>query len=159
MSKELLFEQKKLREEQQEYQKYLMKKEKKKKADEIIKSIHSEKLREDLDFEIDFKSRFSDVNYDPLDIEGNLEKVKALNREREALILKKDKTSEIHYKKTEFNMSNFIRAYFFSNLCNPNSEINEIIKISDMRFNEKKTLIHVFWKFDYEINSEKEAPL
>lgn len=41
-----------------EYQKYLQKKEKRKKMDQLIKSIHQEKLREDLDYEIDYKDRF-----------------------------------------------------------------------------------------------------
>ncbi len=72
MKRDLLFNQKKQREEQLQFQKYMLKKEKKNEAKEYFKKIHKERLREDLDFENDYKSRFKDYQYDPLDIEGNL---------------------------------------------------------------------------------------
>lgn len=72
MKRDLLFNQKKQREEQLQFQKYKLKKEKKNEAKEYFKKIHKERLREDLDFENDYKSRFKDYQYDPLDIEGNL---------------------------------------------------------------------------------------
>ena len=37
-----------------------------------MKKIHTEKLRDDLDFDVDFKNRFKEISYDPLDIEGNI---------------------------------------------------------------------------------------
>lgn len=37
-----------------------MKKQKKEKMKQYFKKIHSEKLREDLDFNVDFKKRFDD---------------------------------------------------------------------------------------------------
>lgn len=72
MKRDLLFNQKKQREQQLQFQKYMLKKEKKNEAKEYFKKIHKERLREDLDFENDYKSRFKDYQYDPLDIEGNL---------------------------------------------------------------------------------------
>ena len=47
---ELLFKDKKLKEDQLAYQKFLQRKEKKKKAKEILGKIHKEKLRDDLNF-------------------------------------------------------------------------------------------------------------
>ena len=35
---------------------------------DYFEKIHAEKLREDVDYEKDFKSRFKDIDYDPLDI-------------------------------------------------------------------------------------------
>lgn len=61
-----------------EYNKYLMKKEKRQKTKQYFNKIHKEKLRQDLNFEVDYKNRFNDTQYDPLDIEANMEKHKQL---------------------------------------------------------------------------------
>lgn len=51
LSKENLFEDKKLLEEEQSFQKYLHKKEKKKNMKKELKEIHESVLRDDVDFD------------------------------------------------------------------------------------------------------------
>ena len=59
----------------------------------------------------------------------------------------KDKQTEIHFMKTEKNIERFIRSYFYQNFCNPNTTFSEKIQLDEIKYNFKKTLVHIFWSF------------
>lgn len=44
-------------------------------------------------------------------------------------------------------MGNFILTCFYEGLLAPNQTMYNKIEISCLRYNEKKTVINVFWKF------------
>lgn len=51
-------------------------------------------------------------------------------------------------------MSNFITSCFYENFLTPNQMMHLKIKITALKFNEKKTVVNVFWTFaDDKINN------
>lgn len=49
--------------------------------------------------------------------------------------------------KTEKNIEWFIRTYFYEGFLNKNTSYLPNIQIDEIKYNRKKTLVHIFWSF------------
>lgn len=85
---------------------------------------------------------------DPLEMEEGFRKMEEIKRIKETTVVSTEFLKEkIHHVKTLKAMGQFISAYFYNNLENPNNTINEKVEVGNILANRKNTVLNIFWQF------------